>query len=152
MMGHAFPQSGSSTMTILIVQGPHSDGRAVGGDVVATLQRMVQAAGHKLAVFSCRGLRELIGCIRSLPRGDTEFIVFDPGEWAGQVRGRAQAHLHEALDALPTQYVEIHDDSAAAMISPGSPRHPPLATIVIHGDLPASYRIAMGIALRQLAI
>ena len=139
-------------MTILIVQGPHADGRAVGGDVVAALQRMVQAAGHTLAVFSCVGLRELIGCIRALPRGDTEFVVFDPGEWAERIPGRAQAHLHEALDALRTPYVEIHDDSAAAMVSSGSTRHAPLATIVINGDLPASYRIALGIALRQLAI
>lgn len=138
-------------MTILIVQGPHADGHAVGGDFVVALQRAVQAAGHTLAVLSCAGLREMVGCIRSLRPGDTEFVVFDPGELAGQVSRQPEAGLHEALDALPTPYIEIHDDSGAAMASPDSPHHAPLATIVINGDLSASYRIAMGIALRQLA-
>jgi 3-dehydroquinate dehydratase-2 len=137
-------------MTILIVQGPHAEGHAVGGDFVAALQRAVQAAGHTLAVCQCGGVKDLVGRIRSLRAADTEFVVFDPGELAGQARMQADG-LDEALDALPSPYIEIHDDSGAALAAPGPARHAPLATIVINGDLSTSYRIAMGIALRQLA-
>lgn len=136
-------------MSILIVQGPHAEGHAVGGDFIAALQRAVQAAGHTLAVCSCGGLKDLVRSIRALRAGDTEFVVFDPGELAGQLRALPGGGLHEALDALPSPYIEIHDDSGAALAAPE--RHGPLATIVINGDLAASYRIAMGIALRQLA-
>lgn len=117
------------------------------GDVVAALRRAVQAAGHELSVLSCGGMREMAGCIRSL-RAETEFVVLDPGDL---VRQPLDADLHEALDALAAPYIDIHDDSAATLASPDGLHHAPLATIVIQGDLSASYRIAMGIALRQLA-
>ena len=135
-------------MTILIVQGPHAGNHAVDGDFVDALQRAVQAAGHALSVLSCAGAREMAGCIRSLRAEETELVVFDPGELA---RHRSDADLHQALDALPAPYIEIHDDSGAAMVPPDGTHHAPLATIIINGDLSASYRIAMGIALRQLA-
>lgn len=137
-------------MTILIVQGPHAAGHAVGSDFVVALQRAVQAAGHTLDVCQCRGLPDLVGRIRSLRAADTEFVVLDPGELAGQARAQRDG-LDEALDTLPSPYIEIHDDSAAALAPSGCARHAPLATIVINGDLSTSYRIAMGIALRQLA-
>lgn len=137
-------------MSILIVQGPHAEGHAVGGDFVAALQRVVQAAGHTLAVRQCGGLKDLVGHIRALRADETEFVVLDPGELAQQVRAQPDS-LGEALDALPSPYIEIHDDSGAAMAPSGPVRHAPLATIVINGDLSTSYRIAMGIALRQLA-
>ncbi|MBT2118519.1 hypothetical protein KK141_20760 [Dyella sp. LX-66] len=95
-------------------------------------------------------MKDLVGRIRELRADDTEFVVLDPGELAEQVRAQPDG-LGEALDALPSPYIEIHDDSGAAMAPPGPARHAPLATIVINGDLPTSYRIAMGIALRQLA-
>jgi 3-dehydroquinate dehydratase-2 len=138
-------------MTILIVQGPHAEGRAVGGEFVAALRRAVQAAGHSLAVCECGGVHDLVSSIRALRNGDVEFVVLDPGELADPLRAQPDTGLDEALDDLPSPYIDIHDDSGAALASPGAARHAPVATIVINGDLSTSYRIAMGIALRQLA-
>jgi 3-dehydroquinate dehydratase-2 len=44
----------------------------------------------------------------------------------------------------------MQDDSDAMLEPVPASRHAPLATIVTNGDLDISYRIALGIALRQL--
>jgi 3-dehydroquinate dehydratase-2 len=140
------------TVTILILQGPHATGGFRGADVSTSLQATAQAAGRSLSVCTCSELRELVAHVRAASGQDTEFMLLDPGDLTEDARAHPEEGLEDALSQLVSPYVEVHDDSGATLESiDGSRRSGPLATIVIHGDLAASYRIAMGIALRRLA-
>lgn len=55
------------------------------------------------------------------------------------------------MASLPHRGSSIHEHPDRVLAPAGLARHASLATIVIQGDLSTSYRIAMGIALRQLA-
>jgi 3-dehydroquinate dehydratase-2 len=76
-------------------------------------------------------------------------MLLDPGDLAQQVNEHP-AGLGEALDNLATPYIEVHDDSDDALQPRDCWHNAPAATIIIHGDLATSYRIGLGIALRQL--
>jgi len=78
-------------------------------------------------------------------------MLLDPGDLAEEARAHPEAGLDDALDELASPYVEVHDDSGAAMQRTDGRHAAPLATIIINGDLATSYRIALGIALRCLA-
>lgn len=138
-------------VTILIVQGPHAIGGFRGGALSTSLQALARAAGRVLSVCTCSDLRELVAHVRAAAGRDTEFMLLDPGDLAGEARAHPEEGLDDALDQLASPYVEVHDDSDDTLERAPGRRGAPLATIVINGDLETSYRIAMGIALRCLA-
>ena len=138
-------------VTILIVQGPHAAGHVSGGDLSARFESLVRATGQALSVCTCGGLRELVARVRAAKAEGTDFMLLAPGDLAEEARAHPEAGLDDALEALASPYVEVHDDSGAAVERADGRHGAPLATIVINGDLATSYRIALGIALRQLA-
>lgn len=77
-------------------------------------------------------------------------MLLDPGEINQQIQMHQNSELGDTLEALGTPYIEMQDDSDAALETVPMTGHTPLATIVTNGDLNTSYRIALGIALRQL--
>ncbi|WP_284399716.1 type II 3-dehydroquinate dehydratase [Dyella lipolytica] len=134
----------------MIVQGPHANARSLSGELLGHLQQLARAAGRTLEVCSCNGLREFVARVRTARSQTTEFMLLDPGSLTQQVQAHPEAGLGDALDALNMPYIEVHDDSDDTL-EPRDVLHAPLATIVIHGDLGTSYRIALGIALRRLS-
>ena len=118
---------------------------------MAGLQSLARMAGRTLEVCRCQGLRDLVTQLRTARERDAEFILIDPGELAHEARIHPEEGLHDALGELASPYIEVHDDDAETLEETHLPHGAPLATIVIHGDLATSYRIAMNIALRQLA-
>ena len=137
-------------MTIMILRGPHPTGNPFNGELLRSLQQLAREAGRIVEVCACNGLREFIAGLRMASAQSPEFVLLDPGEIAREAQVHPEAGLHDALDALAAPYIEVHDDSDTA-IGPGPCQGgAPLATIIINGDLSTSYRIALGIALRQL--
>ena len=136
-------------MSIVIIQGPHADGLA-SIELQRSLQQLVSAAGRTLELFRCAGLRDFVACVRSMKRRPSEFMLLDPGELGPEAALHPEAGLSDALDEAATPYVEVHDDARTELgVLPGQ-HQAPVATVIIHGDLGCSYRIGLGIALRQL--
>ena len=138
-------------MTIMILRGPHPAGSAFNGEFLRHLQQLGREAGRIVEVCTCTGLRDFIAGLRMARSQTPEFMLLDPGDITQEARAHPEAGLRDALDELSTPYIEVHDDSAAAFDAGPYGRSAPLATIVINGDLSTSYRIALGIALRQLS-
>jgi 3-dehydroquinate dehydratase-2 len=115
------------------------------------LQQLARAAGRTLEVVACTGVQEFIACVRSMKRRASEFLLLDPGDLGSQALALPEAGLCDALDEIDTPYVEVHEDAASELHIPSGPHHAPVATVIIQGDLGGSYRIGLGIALRQLA-
>ncbi|MFC5743713.1 type II 3-dehydroquinate dehydratase [Dyella tabacisoli] len=136
-------------MTIMIIQGPHASAGSLGNDLLSHLQSLAHAAGRTLELCTCGGLRDFVARVRAV-KPTTEFMLLDPGDLAQQVQVHPEAGLGDALDKLATPYIEVHDDSDAALEPRDSSHGAPVATIIINGDLATSYQIALGIALRQL--
>lgn len=78
-------------------------------------------------------------------------MLIDPGDLAEQARSHPEEGLEDALAQLESPYIDVHDDEATTLDMPAPQHGAPLATIVSNGDLATGYRIAFGIALRQLA-
>jgi 3-dehydroquinate dehydratase-2 len=134
----------------MIIQGPHAPTRSISSEILSHLQQLAHAAGRTLELCSCGGLREFVARVRAVRPYHTEFMLLDPGELAQQVNEHPEAGLGEALDGLLTPYIEVHDDSDDTLEPRDCWHNTPAATIIIHGDLATSYRIGLGIALRQL--
>lgn len=133
-------------MDIVIFQGPHPAQRRPSAQALSALRSVARAAGRVLRVRACGSLRDFIVSLRRM-RGEGAFVLLDPGELAEPMR--ADPALRDALEAMHAPYVEVHDSSASVLELPLRAPAMPLATIVINGDLCASYRIALGIALRR---
>jgi 3-dehydroquinate dehydratase II len=134
----------------MIIQGPQATARSLGGELLGNLQQLARTAGRTLEICSCEGLREFVARVRAGRSQTVEFMLLDPGDLAEQVQAHPEAGLGDALDELATPYIEMHDDSDGALESSDCPHSAPLATIIFNGDLAVSYKIALGIALRQL--
>ncbi|WP_266180424.1 hypothetical protein [Dyella humicola] len=137
-------------MTIMILRGPHPTGNSFNGELLRSLQQLAREAGRIVEVCACTGLRDFIAGLRVARTQTPEFVLLDPGDIALEAQAHPEAGLHDALDELTAPYIEVHDDSDTAIGSGSCHRGAPLATIIINGDLSTSYRIALGIALRQL--
>ncbi len=135
-------------MDIVILQGPHRLRKPLDAEALVGLRRIARAAGRMLCVRACDSLRDLIASLRAVRRGVGAFVLLDPGDLAGPMR--SDAALREAIETMHVPYVEVHDSSASVLELPLHAQAMPTATIVINGDLAASYRIALGIALRRL--
>jgi 3-dehydroquinate dehydratase II len=137
-------------LTIMIIQGPHAPARSISGEILGHLQQLAHAAGRTLELCSCGGLREFVARVRAVQSHHTEFMLLDPGDLAQQVNEHPESGLREALDNLAAPYIEVHDDSDDTLVPRDGWHNAPAATVIIQGDLATSYRIGLGIALRQL--
>jgi 3-dehydroquinate dehydratase-2 len=134
-------------MSIRIIHGPHA--HAPGTDQLRQLQQLAKASGRTLELCPCSCLPELIAEVRATDVVCAEFMLLDLGDLAYQAKRQPEAGLDGALDELGTPYVEVHDECGAEL-EPVGLHHAPVATVIIHGDIGSSYRIGLGIALRQL--
>ena len=75
-------------------------------------------------------------------------LLLDIGDLAldGVTQRRA---LRDALDDLPSPYIEVHDDATHALEPRVHPQHAPLVTVILRDDLPRAYALALDIALRR---
>lgn len=137
-------------MTIMIVQGPHRHAGSLSRDLLNHLKQLALAAGRTVEVCTCVGLREFVARLRTARPQHTEFMLLAPGTLAQQSQIHPEAGLSDALEALNMPYVEVQDDEASLRTHDYS-HHGPLATVVINGDVRASYHIALGIALKRLS-
>lgn len=138
-----------SLVSILILQGRHPASTPLPSPFLLELRRLAQAVGRNLELRPCASVRELVGSLRAARRRRSEFVLLDPGELAPQALAEPEP-LRQALDELPSAYIEVHERSATTLDDRLRAHAAPLATIVINGDLAASYRIGLGIALRRL--
>jgi 3-dehydroquinate dehydratase-2 len=134
----------------MIIQGPQATARSLSGELLGHLQQLARTAGRTLEICTCGGLREFVARVRAGRSPSIEFMLLDPGDLAQQVQAHPEAGLGDALDGLSTPYIEVHDDSDGALEPRDCTHSAPLATIIFNGDLAISYRIALGIALKQL--
>lgn len=146
----AASSTSTSPVSILILQGRHLSSKPLQSHFLLELRGLAAAVGRNLELRPCASLRELVGSLRAARRRRSEFVLLDPGELAPQALAEPEA-LRQALDELPSAYIEVHDASATTLDDRLRAHAPPLATIVINGDLAMSYRIALGIALRRLS-
>ncbi|MFQ6311918.1 hypothetical protein [Lysobacter capsici] len=130
-------------MSILILQGRHLSSQPLQSHFLLELRGLAAAVGRNLELRPCASLR-------AARRRRSEFVLLDPGELAPHALAEPKA-LRQALEELPSAYIEVHDASATTLDGRLHAHAPPLATIVINGDLAMSYRIALGIALRRLS-
>ena len=80
----------------------------------------------------------------------TEFVLLDPGDLSPQVRAHPEAGLNDALDNLSAPYIEVHEEFGAELEHDADFHKPPIATVIINGNIEIGYRIGLSIALRQL--
>jgi 3-dehydroquinate dehydratase II len=134
----------------MIIQGPHTTAQSLSKELLGHLKQLALSAGRTVEVCTCQGLREFVARIRTARPQTTEFMLLAPGNLTQQVEAHPEAGLGDALHALGMPYIEVQDDCDSSLESGELSRHGPLATVVINGDTVASYRIALGIALRRL--
>ncbi|GLQ50974.1 hypothetical protein [Dyella flava] len=137
-------------MTIMIIQGPHTTTRSLSKELLGHLKQLALSAGRTVEVCTCHGLRDFVARIRTARPQTTEFMLLAPGSLAQQVQAHPDAGLSDALGALGMPYIEVQDDCDDTLETCELSNKGPLATVVINGDTMASYRIALGIALRRL--
>jgi 3-dehydroquinate dehydratase II len=136
-------------LSIVIIQGPHAS-RPANAELPSKLQQLASAAGQTLEWLPCSGLRDLVEHVRSMKRRTSAFMLLDPGDLGPQALAHPEAGLCDALDETDTPYIEVHDDADSELGIQTGLHHAPMATVIINGDLSSSYRIGLGIALRQL--
>lgn len=134
----------------MIIQGPHPTTRSLSKELLGHLKQLALSAGRTVEVCTCHGLREFVARIRTARPQTTEFMLLAPGNLARQVQAHPEAGLGDALHELGMPYIEVQDDCDNTLESFDMPNKGPLATVVVNGDTVASYRIALGIALRRL--
>jgi 3-dehydroquinate dehydratase-2 len=133
----------------LIVHGPHATGSSFTQELLLQLQQQAHTAGRSLKLCTCGDLRDFVAQVCSIKFHTTEFVLLDPDDLATQAHAHPEAGLADALDKLPAPYIEVHEKFGAEL-EHGSPHHARVATVIINGNIGSSYRIGLGIALRQL--
>lgn len=136
-------------MAIVVLQGPAAAPHRLGVDAACALWRVARAAGQVLSFRASASASAFAASLRQGIDARDAFVLVDPGDVAATAD---PAELRDALEALRVPYVEVHDRSAGVLDLSLRPDAMPLATIVINGDLASGYRIALGIALRRLAL
>jgi 3-dehydroquinate dehydratase II len=137
-------------VSILIVHGPHAASSSPTQELLSQLQQQAHAAGRTLELCTCGNLRDLVVNVCAVKSQTTEFVLLDPGDLTSQVQAHPEAGLVGALDKLGTPYIEVHEKFGAKLERQPGSHHAPVATVIINGNIGSSYRIGLGIALRQL--
>jgi 3-dehydroquinate dehydratase II len=138
-------------MSILILRGPHA---AFPSSHPTTafdrpLRRRAKAAGQALHCRAFASVRGLLLGLKHARRARTGMLLLDIGDLALHDGTQAKA-LRDALDALPSPYIALHDDAAHALEPRLQPQHAPLVTVILRDDLPRAYAMALDIALRRI--
>lgn len=134
-------------MSILILRGPHAAPPDL-PSIDRPLRARAQAAGQTLQYRAFASIRDLLAGLRRARADRADLVLLDVGDLALPDASHTQA-LRDALDALPTPYIELHDDAAHALEPRVQPQHAPLVTVILRGDLPRAYAMALDIALRR---
>ena len=144
----ARPRFATRSMSIVLFQGPHHAGsRQV---ALRSFYAAAKAAGTTLLVRSCNTLGELIECLHTSKNQDSEMGLLDSGEVDSREFPSANRQLCNALDALSSPYIEMHDASSQVLDQHVHPCHGPIVTLVINDHRESSYSMALAIALRRL--
>lgn len=136
-------------MGILVVQGPATPSRRLGVEAASALWRIARAAGQALDFRASASASAFAASLRHAADARRSFVLVDPGDIDATID---PAELRDALQALRVPYVEVHDRSDRVLDLSLRPDAMPLATIVINNDLASGYRIALGVALRRIAL
>lgn len=136
-------------VSILILHGPHTADSSFTQELLLQLEQQVHAAGRALTLCTCSDLRDFVVQVCAIKSHTTEFVLLDPGDLTSQVQAHPESGLAGALDKLPAPYIEVHEKFGAELERGGS-HHARVATVIINGNIGSSYRIGLGIALRQL--
>lgn len=139
-------------MAILIIDGPQrgpaSPRLAEGWN---ELRRRARAGGQDLWLRRCVSLRALTACLQRSRRAPVQMVLLESGDLDDGECVRQAHALRLAIDALPTPYIEVHDDSGQLLEPRLHPRQAPLATVVMHRDRAQARTLALSIALACLA-
>ncbi|PPJ42206.1 MULTISPECIES: hypothetical protein [unclassified Pseudoxanthomonas] len=135
-------------MSILILRGPHA-AHPNTPPLDPSLRRRAHAAGQALHCRAFASVRDLLAGLRRARAERADLLLLDVGDLALPDASHTHA-LRDALDALPTPYIELHDDAAHALEPRVQPQHAPLVTVILRDDLPRAYVMALDIALRRL--
>jgi 3-dehydroquinate dehydratase len=139
-------------MSILILRGPHAAAPWLPSSFPAfdrPLRERARASGQALHCRAFASVRELIAGLRRARHERADLLLLDIGDLALHDTAQATA-LRAALDALPSPYIEVHDDAAHALEPRVQPQHVPLVTVILRDDLSRAYAMALAIALRRL--
>jgi 3-dehydroquinate dehydratase-2 len=135
-------------MSILILRGPHA-ALPDASSLDPPLRERAHAAGQRLRCRTFATMRDLLSGLRRTHIAHSDMLLLDIGDLAldGVTQTRA---LRDALDDLPSPYIEVHDDAAHALEPRVHPQHAPLVTVILRDDLPRAYALALDIALRRV--
>jgi len=143
---------------ILVVHGPNLNllgtrepkiyGSATLADINADLASIARSSGHELADFQSNSEGALIDRIQAAAKDGTVFIVINPGALT-----HTSIALRDALAAVAIPFIEVHLSNVHAR-EPFRHRSylSDLAVGVITGFGPDSYRLALTVALKRLAV
>lgn len=135
-------------MSILILRGPHA-ALTDAPFLDRPLRERASAAGQSLHCRAFASVLDLVAGLRRARRERADLLLLDVGELA--MHDASQTHaVRDALDGLPSPYIEVHDDAAHALEPRVQPQHAPLVTVILRDDLPRAYAMALDIALRRL--
>ncbi|TQM17901.1 3-dehydroquinate dehydratase [Pseudoxanthomonas sp. 3HH-4] len=134
-------------MSILILRGPHA-ARPDTSSLDRPLRERAHAAGQALHCRVFATLRGLLAGLRRARAERADMLLLDVGDLTLPDAAQTRA-LRDALDTLPSPYIELHDDAAHALEPRLQPRHAPLVTVILRNDLPRAYAMALDIALRR---
>lgn len=135
-------------MSILILRGPHAAHPHIPA-IDRPMRSRAHSAGQALHCGVFTSACDLLGRLRRARIHRADLLLLDVGDLALPDASHTQA-LRDALDALPTPYIELHADAANALEPRVQPQHAPLVTVILRNDLPRAYAMALDIALRRL--
>jgi 3-dehydroquinate dehydratase-2 len=149
---HRTPVRPTASMSILILRGPHAATPfrpTPFPDLDRPLRQRARAAGQALHCRAFASVIDLLAGLRHARRNRADMLLLDIGDLALHDGAHTKA-LRDALDGLPSPYIEVHDDAARALEPRVQPQHAPLVTVILRDDLPRAYAMALDIALRRL--
>jgi 3-dehydroquinate dehydratase-2 len=139
-------------VSILIVRGPHSSGHSLTADLLYNLQQQALQAGRLLELRACGALSNFIAQVSEAKSEATEFVLLDPGDLTPEMRAHPEAGLSAAIDDLRAPYIDVHDDFGDGIECCAGLLKPPVATVIINGNIESGYRIGLRLALRRLQL
>ncbi len=147
---HSGSDGGYRVVSIVIVHGPHGGGHSLSTDLLSHLRQQAFEAEHTLELQACGALRDFIARVGSARSEVIEFVLLDPGSLAPEMRAHPEAGLGKAIDDLRVPYIDVHDTFGNGLECCTGLHKPPVATVIINGNIESSYRIGLRLALRRL--
>jgi 3-dehydroquinate dehydratase-2 len=115
-------------------------------EIMAELEKLAQAAGHKLTNFQSNSEAELIGRIHAAPAASINYILFNPAAFT-----HTSVALRDALLGVKIPFIEVHLSNVHKR---EAFRHQSyfsdIAVGTITGLGPIGYELALRAAIRSL--